>query len=1128
MYLLFPNLDTLQLAIISGAASKTLTSAPAAANIAEDGSVWLEPSRNVSKTARGKLAQLGVAVKQKPALECNQAFDCWHHLLPLQPTPPQADDNGEKAVVLFDLPNAELLPELVNEMLRLGNDRQSFRVFEHQGETKVLLRVIGPPYYSLLRATDQRNHPKALTAYVEQASRVWVEVGYRHPLGEYLSPPVGQWSFLQAPRQWSSIEEGKFTDVYGSLEFALPQRSTAWSDTPLSEPIIVALSLKPAGSLEPAELWVLGQEGIEQLDSLVRNGDDTLLSQLSFAVGESEGKRTVVVRARPSKKAPPVLVLSGVACRSYLKLPNLFVPCDRRLHPPLRRDAVAKLLAQDQQLLTWLLPGEDGQFRPESLPDDAFRPLEQWIDYVLEQEHQPLAAWMEVNRFHFESFVCREDQREKAKPPPPKKKTGKDGVAATKRSKDDSAEGSHEDDPKKFVAMKPLAELPQQEPDELAIRLAACEQAFTDLESPLDSPQRRSMWRELGEINAALGHQHDASICFSNAWWETPPDKQEAQSWLESIAPGASKTGLQKKTLNRMTGAVTDVAANDANLLAAYLTWAHATSKPVPAVHERLSALTQFLQNQEAHLPLRTSWLAWTALSAISHGDVLVLARARDRLLERLFQNGLRPEFDLPSFLRSAGGGDNERIRIVRQKLAQLRPLAARWIRDPVGELNARTSAYADLIFAFGLARLGESEQSQQAVDEAQAAIPQADKIHHWCAQAMGFREREARTGLSADGDLSPAMVEELGAMPRFARFKVDRFSERSRIVRPEQNVQSFANWHSGFNDELDELLATIAGQSPDEATAALDHLLIDSLGKKKQQQRAARVLATALEMAPRLGEEASLRFLKWLPQVISTDVHVQHRAAILAHGLLAAAHFDLTEQVRSLVEQIAAATPTMVSLYRDPLDTPTPIEGVWAIEAMFTSSLRALRKLGMLEEAGWLFTQLADAAQSAPAKKSTKKQAIAVDTVARTLKLQLFSAAGWFFFGKVEPAREIMETVRQALFASEMKADAKAKLTGAYIEALGQAPIEYALPAVEELFAFDRKGRKLNIVDDVFSTRTHFSLAQLHIIEALVLALVSDKLMLNAETRRWLDEDEFLVRRRIHRDVRSAMNAAD
>ena len=55
--------------------------------------------------------------------------------------------------------------------------------------------------------------------------------------------------------------------------------------------------------------------------------------------------------------------------------------------------------------------GESGTFIPQSLPEDAFRPLWDWIDYVLDYEKQPLQAWVQASQFDFEAFVCEEDVR---------------------------------------------------------------------------------------------------------------------------------------------------------------------------------------------------------------------------------------------------------------------------------------------------------------------------------------------------------------------------------------------------------------------------------------------------------------------------------------------------------------------------------------------------------------------------------------------------------------------------------------------------------------------------------------------------------------------------------------------
>ena len=62
--------------------------------------------------------------------------------------------------------------------------------------------------------------------------------------------------------------------------------------------------------------------------------------------------------------------------------------------------------------------------------------------------------------------------------------------------------------------------------------------------------------------------------------------------------------------------------------------------------------------------------------------------------------------------------------------------------------------------------------------------------------------------------------------------------------------------------------------------------------------------------------------------------------------------------------------------------------------------------------------------------------------------------------------------------------------------------------------------------MSDSLITNTHFSLAKLRVIEAAVRAVVTDDFALGPAVRRWLDDDEYRVRRRIHRDVRMLVEA--
>src|SRR5262249_3441502 len=141
-------------------------------------------------------------------------------------------------------------------------------------------------------------------------------------------------------------------------------------------------------------------------------------------------------------------------------------------------------------------------------------------------------------------------------------------------------------------------------------------------------------------------------------------------------------------------------------------------------------------------------WLAFSSFVQLTGGDVLALARARDRLLERLFDNGLRKE-DLPGFLQSSGQPSSQRFRAVRQWMTGLCDLAEAWSKDRYREAGndvsathaARTTeAYIRLIFAYGLARMGEPDASRRLLDAARKVLGAEDEVHQALLRAYVYR----------------------------------------------------------------------------------------------------------------------------------------------------------------------------------------------------------------------------------------------------------------------------------------------------------------------------------------------------------------------------------------------------
>jgi hypothetical protein len=296
-------------------------------------------------------------------------------------------------------------------------------------------------------------------------------------------------------------------------------------------------------------------------------------------------------------------------------------------------------LAPDRSLITWLAPAADAKFSPRSVPDDAFRPLSDWVEYVLDHEHSALTAWIASTHFDFESFVCRDDDTSRHDKSRAKKQPARERENTASR-RDENASGG-ESTKAAQAASKPTEEpsgeslaieAPQPLPRSHAEqRLRELEAEFTALEAPPDAPERRALWREIARANAALERRRDATICWSNVFWEDRTlSPAELRAWLFDEERGAKGPKLSEGGLPALLGKA-DSRPIDAGALAAYTVWAaHLETPPLDLMFNQ-GAVASLLERQESSLPIRTAWLAWCAMARLSGGDVLGLAKARER-----------------------------------------------------------------------------------------------------------------------------------------------------------------------------------------------------------------------------------------------------------------------------------------------------------------------------------------------------------------------------------------------------------------------------------------------------------------------------------------------------------------
>jgi hypothetical protein len=1165
MILLFPDLDTLRLALTSGAVPAAVSQAQVAAGFDGQGQVWLQPSVAVPRAALAALRRLKVQVPRSSPVPLTERCQCWPQLLPLD----CIDDRlpPEQTPVLFDLP-ADQLAAVVTEVLRLGNDRQSFRYLQGpDGSERVLLRVVGPPYYSLLRALDRDTLDAGPVAYIECAPRLWIEVGHTHPLAGLIKVPDGKVLLLRPRRLWTVLDDVLFRDIYEVLEFTLPAARSEWQDHALGRRLRVPLRLVPGDLAEVDELWVLRARAVEQLDEFVSNADDDLLRQLSFAVAEKDGQTVIAVRVRPTKAAPPELVLQGVAFRSYQKLPNLFVPSGRRLHPPLSRHVLRTLLADDPDVITWLYPDGDGGFTPETLPDEAFRPLGDWTDYVLDRDRQALTAWVQAARFDFEPFVCADD----GQPARPKKPAG-----AQRQDREEAAELVRVADvPSTAAPAEPEAQaepveeftaLAVAEPGALEQQLAALEQHFLNLDGPLDSDERRALWPKLAALNAGLGRSEDAALCWIHALWLTEaPPRTWLGNWLQaeaSTVPVRQEGGGPKERswavrpalavntgreppgedLDQLLG-LPEPATGDLRALTAFLFWA-ASQKPTPStVIERLGRIQHFLESHDARpMPARALWLGWLALVDLAHGDVLALARARDRLLERLFHNGLRPDQDLPSFLRIIGQSGSRRFHAVQHWLRSLCDRAHSWLQrvgrpETLTDKVPRTEAYVDLMFAFGLARLGDVEGSRALVRRAQGVLGAEDEAHRFMLEAYGYRIRQALEGKPNSGPLPADQMEYLALLAQQHReqqklnpnqrevgpdYIIDRLRSLSRILEPDQKIAPYRRYEARRNS-----LEYALGELPDiidraEVAVRIRGLLRDRSGTEAELK----ILRAGLDQAPRVGEPFALDLLDLLPAALDAlakprDLaEFRGHANLLGRGLFVAAHFGSAAHVQLLTARFGAL-----------LQSLRGTETAQALDSVAAECFRGLRRLGMRAEIDQLLAQTADLLLQG--KRVGDLDAAQLGGSLPVMRALLHLAAGWYDFGRDQDAEAVVGFARSFLFGptfaqiqsgkSSLSTPAiheRTELLRAYTTAVSLGPVEPGQQRLEELF--DR----LEGLPDRFESNAYYSRFQLEVVEAVILAAASEESAMGPEARRWLDNDEFLVRRRIHRDVRALVGS--
>ncbi|HVK10295.1 MAG TPA: hypothetical protein VM597_16125, partial [Gemmataceae bacterium] len=643
-------------------------------------------------------------------------------------TPSPVEAPRSRAAVQFDLPAAEF-PAFTAQLRRLGPQPLRYRWLPAD---RVLVRVEAPPALLIDRFCEAVRPPADSTdELLEEIEQLPLRSGF----------------------------------VAGGMA--------------ASDRVEMRLRLTTVADESAAQLWVLRTDALAQLGAFCRTTNDLLLARFSVAVSASAGVPCVVLRAVRGKGPPPVFVDPAEAYAPLLPFPNLYLPINARLGPAVRRDAVRDALGLKPDRVVWLHRLSDGGFRPESLPEAAFRPLPEWIEYKVTDPVRRPGPWAQAFRLDLEPFAEAADARPAPKPrpapPPPQLRRARRGLVA--RAADwfkgltlhppepppARAEPVADEASRPFLSQGERLRHARPETANAAVeRVQLVEAGF--LRSMNHRPDAGDPWLDLAAAYDAVGNHADAALCWLNGLWTREAVAPKlAWGWLKAEAKAARP---EVKVIDPGPWLATAPGPGTTRAMAAWVVWAAVQSPRPVALVERAAELQARLESHEHWLPVRAAWLARLATGRA--GDVLGLARTRDRLSERLLNAGLSLELDTPSFLRFAGDGVRERFHEARRWLMDKRDLIHQWIarlpddasvRGPDGALRrfglepnvAQTRAYADLILVWGLTRFAEHTSADAVRRQAATGFPD-DPAHNALREAFDYRTAQVREGKPPKG----------------------------------------------------------------------------------------------------------------------------------------------------------------------------------------------------------------------------------------------------------------------------------------------------------------------------------------------------------------------------------------
>ncbi len=1101
----FRDDDALRVAIMSGLCPPEIQAKGAQVARGANGAVFVAPDVALPAAAIEALRKVGVIVDATLPDDA-KSVTCWAEALALT----KATITETPSLVLLTSPDREGIINLAAELLRLGCERQELIVTPQGG----ILRALDPPTYTVVRAIDRERGLRGYAPDPHGQELVWTELGHKHPLAGRLKAPPDH-LLLVGRDGWRNVKDDGWKSLDAALELKVAGGGVELAAGSLGERRKVELRFAP-GRRDAPSLWVIRRGGTAAIDKLLEYLPEDVVARLTFAAAgrnatmlsvpgmrlEDMQEGAIIIRARTGRHGPPDLSLDAEEYAPLSHMPDVYAPAGAIVEPPLRRERLRSILAIEQGQVAWLapvqvrVPGDPirGPFRVERILDSAFAPLSEWADYVIHASAPQLVPWQRSVVFDFAPFVSTglEWASERPKADRPEREDDR-----PERRKGRQAKGrapapavvAAPPPPPTPVAKSSKKEAAPVEREEVSVdaELAQLEADFVALDAPADADERIELLQRLGRAYARLGRRRDAGLCFARAVWEASGKEanERIDMWLVADLGKADVAKALETTLADKTPHIDDV-----RRVAAIAARGH------DAVKKDHHRVVRWLDDHDIELDARTLWLARAGLAKLAGGDTLGLAQARDRILSRL-AGGLPVERELPSFLRFAGrsgalgNASGEHLGKAMAALSE-KIQSTRRKPSPVEAPKHLTNAYVSFQLGHGYARIGQHQRARALVAEAQQALDtvKADPVHAYLMAAYAARVEQAIAGMPPETPLPDPLGAQLAGLDRVHRYKVDRLREASRILEPLERPDAIGAFSKRQHDSRGPEFAELRKISDPGARAKEVNRLVDVASGAVEAEKT-RLLDGVFDVLLELPENGAVPILgrAW-PMVRSLPE--ARRATLYGEALVVAGHFGRTSLVPELLDllgEAVKAVPDTEEYRREPAKHP--------LVRVLDQSLRALRRIGLRREISELLADVEQALESGLAN----------------VHVRLAVAAGLAYLGDTARALPILDGARKSL-TEPMTLTQRLDLTRALALAYAQAPIGDALAAIADLSG------QFKEISDSFGTNSHYCLSVLHFVESLVLGIASDDLALGEAGRRFVEDDEHLIRRRLHRDL--------